>query len=57
VSPDRDVFQFGSIEKSDLAPGEYLLSINVVDETTRKEKRTLTRFKIVPIASTLKVQD
>jgi hypothetical protein len=30
-----------------LKPGEYLLSVDVVDETTRKKKRTLTRFKVL----------
>ena len=57
TSGERDVFQFGSIEKSGLPPGEYLLSIDVVDEITHKEKRTLTRFKIVAAASTMQVRD
>ncbi|MCP4712821.1 MAG: hypothetical protein GY869_29700 [Planctomycetes bacterium] len=46
-SPERDVFQFGSIDDARLEPGEYLLSINVADNITRSEKRTLTHFKVI----------
>jgi len=47
-SAERDVCQFGTIGEADLKPGEYLLSINVFDETIRNKKRTLTRFKVIP---------
>jgi GWxTD domain-containing protein len=47
TSLERDVYQFGSIDKAGLQPGEYLLSINVADQLTNKEKRTLTRFKVI----------
>jgi len=47
-SADRDIIQFGVLEDARLQPGEYLLSVNIKDEITRKDKRTLRRFKIVP---------
>ncbi len=48
TAEQRDVYQFGSIDSHGLDPGEYLLSIDVLDEITNKTKRTLTRFKIIP---------
>jgi len=50
ISPERDVYQFGTIDAPGLKPGEYLLSISVEDEITRKQKRTLTRFKVIRAA-------
>lgn len=47
TSPERDVYQFGAIDAAGLEPGEYLLSINVEDKITRKQKRTLTHFKVI----------
>jgi len=49
-SADRDIAQFGVLEDPRLKPGEYLLSVNIKDEITRKNKRTLRRFKIVSAA-------
>ncbi len=50
ISPERDVYQFGTIDAPGLVPGEYLLSISVEDEITRKQKRTLTHFKVIRAA-------
>gem|GEM_PF-1445856 len=47
ASPERDVYQFGAIDDATLKPGEYLLSINIGDQITNKQKRTLTPFKII----------
>ena len=46
-SPARDVYQFGALDARGLKPGEYLLSINIEDKITHKEKRTLTHFKVI----------
>jgi hypothetical protein len=50
ISPERDVYQFGTIDAPGLVPGEYLLSISIEDEITRKQKRTLTHFKVIRAA-------
>ncbi len=44
---ERNVSQFGTLEEPRLKPGEYLLSVKVRDENTRKRKRTLKSFKII----------
>lgn len=47
VSDSTDLVRTGTVDIKTLPPGDYILAVRVVDETTRKEKSALASFRIV----------
>lgn len=45
TGPDRDARRFGTLDLSDIIPGDYLLTVIVNDRIGKSEKSTVVRFQ------------